>query len=376
MSGNVSLAPMRPRLRIGRHVSLHFCLRTTVYCGLLLCLACTLALTGVLAGPGLDLDGLLRVLGGGGTRLEQWLVHTVRLPRTLVALGAGAALGLSGTLFQSITRNPLGSPDVIGLTAGASAGAVAVSMLWPGVVPLSVGAVAGAVIATAAVHASSGAGFAAPQRMVIAGIAVGALAFAFVQFGLSNLRREQAHIAATWLNGSVAGSTWRDVLLLAAACVPLLLLSLVQARRLALLEMGDGLAAALGAPPAATRGMAVLLGVVAAAVAVSVAGPVAFIALAAPQIARRYVRRGGPLPVTAALTGAVLLGAADLAARHLTWGQGLPVGVLTAGIGGVYLAFLLAAEWRKDPLFPPGRPKGKAALSGAGKPKARRGDPQ
>ncbi|VFR55545.1 Ferric enterobactin transport system permease protein FepG (TC 3.A.1.14.2) @ ABC-type Fe3+-siderophore transport system, permease 2 component [plant metagenome] len=339
--------PTRQCLRIGRHVSLPFFFRTVVYCSLLLCLAGAIALAGVLAGPGLDLDGLLRVLGGGGTRLEQWLVHTVRLPRTLVALGAGAALGLSGTLFQSITRNPLGSPDVIGLTAGASAGAVAVSMLWPGMVPLAVGAVSGAFIATAAVHASSGAGFSAPQRMVIAGIAVGALAFAFVQFGLSNLRREQAYLAAAWLNGSVAGSTWRDVHLLAAACLPMALLALAQARRLALLEMGDGLATALGAPPRATRGIAILLGVVAAAVAVSVAGPVAFIALAAPQIARRCVRRGGPLPITAALTGAVLLGAADLSARHLTGGQGLPVGVLTAGIGGGYLAYLLIAEWRK-----------------------------
>ena len=141
-----------------------------------------------------------------------------------------------------MTRNPLGSPDVIGLTAGASAGAVATAMVWPGLLPVAWGAAAGALLAMAAVWFSSGAGFAAPQRMVVAGIAVGALALAFVQYALSNLRREQAHLAATWLNGNLAGKTWSDAQLIALACAVLLPLAMALAARLRLLEMGDELA--------------------------------------------------------------------------------------------------------------------------------------
>ena len=193
-----------------------------------------------------------------------------------------------------MTRNPLGSPDVIGLTAGASAGAVATAMVWPGLLPVAWGAAAGALLAMAAVWFGSGAGFAAPQRMVVAGIAVGALALAFVQYALSNLRREQAHLAATWLNGNLAGKTWSDAQLIALACAVLLPLAMALAARLRLLEMGDELAHALGARPRRTRGAATLIAVLAAAAAVSVAGPVAFVALAAPQIARRCVRASGP----------------------------------------------------------------------------------
>lgn len=219
-------------------------------------------------------------------------------------------------------------------------------MVWPGLMPVAWGAAAGALLATAGVWFGSGAGFAAPQRMVIAGIAVGAIAFAFVQYGLSNLRREQAYLAAAWLNGSLAGKTWTDVALIGAAGALLLPIGLALCARLRLLEMGDDLAQALGATPSRSRLAATLVAVLAAAAAVTVAGPVAFVALAAPQIARRCVPTSGPQPLLTALTGAVLLAGADLLTR-LAGPNGLPVGVLTAGIGGVYLAFLLVLEWRK-----------------------------
>ena len=151
-----------------------------------------------------------------------------------------------------MTRNPLGSPDVIGLTAGASAGAVATAMVWPGLLPVAWGAAAGALLAMAAVWFGSGAGFAAPQRMVVAGIAVGALALRAIR--AVNLRREQAHLAATWLNGNLAGKTWSDAQLIALACAVLLPLAMALAARLRLLEMGDELAHALGARPRRTRG--------------------------------------------------------------------------------------------------------------------------
>ncbi|CAB3744591.1 Ferric enterobactin transport system permease protein FepG [Achromobacter ruhlandii] len=334
-------------LRAGNWLAWPVAPRAPAYAVLLLALAGAVLATTLRAGdPGLSWSALWQALQGAGGAMEQWLVHTVRLPRALSALGAGAALGLSGALFQSLTRNPLGSPDVIGLTAGASAGAVAVAMVWPGLMPVAWGAAAGALLATAGVWFGSGAGFAAPQRMVIAGIAVGAIAFAFVQYGLSNLRREQAYLAAAWLNGSLAGKTWTDVALIGAAGALLLPLGLALCARLRLLEMGDDLAQALGATPSRSRLAATLVAVLAAAAAVTVAGPVAFVALAAPQIARRCVPASGPQPLLAALTGAVLLAGADLLTR-LAGPNGLPVGVLTAGIGGVYLAFLLVLEWRK-----------------------------
>jgi iron complex transport system permease protein len=334
-------------LRAGNWLAWPVAPRAPAYAVLLLALAGAVLATTLRAGdPGLSWSALWQALQGAGGAMEQWLVHTVRLPRALSALGAGAALGLSGALFQSLTRNPLGSPDVIDLTAGASAGAVAVAMVWPGLMPVAWGAAAGALLATAGVWFGSGAGFAAPQRMVIAGIAVGAIAFAFVQYGLSNLRREQAYLAAAWLNGSLAGKTWTDVALIGAAGALLLPLGLALCARLRLLEMGDDLAQALGATPSRSRLAATLVAVLAAAAAVTVAGPVAFVALAAPQIARRCVPASGPQPLLAALTGAVLLAGADLLTR-LAGPNGLPVGVLTAGIGGVYLAFLLVLEWRK-----------------------------
>ncbi|PJM87054.1 FecCD family ABC transporter permease [Achromobacter ruhlandii] len=334
-------------LRAGNWLAWPVAPRAPAYAALLLALAGAVLATTLRAGdPGLSWSALWQALQGAGGAMEQWLVHTVRLPRALSALGAGAALGLSGALFQSLTRNPLGSPDVIGLTAGASAGAVAVAMVWPGLMPVAWGAAAGALLATAGVWFGSGAGFAAPQRMVIAGIAVGAIAFAFVQYGLSNLRREQAYLAAAWLNGSLAGKTWTDVALIGAAGALLLPIGLALCARLRLLEMGDDLAQALGATPSRSRLAATLVAVLAAAAAVTVAGPVAFVALAAPQIARRCVPASGPQPLLAALTGAVLLAGADLLTR-LAGPNGLPVGVLTAGIGGVYLAFLLVLEWRK-----------------------------
>ncbi|WP_231691890.1 iron chelate uptake ABC transporter family permease subunit, partial [Achromobacter sp. 2789STDY5608633] len=217
--GTPRLIAQPPRLlRAGNWLAWPVAPRALAYAALLLALAGAVLATTLRAGdPGLSWSALWLALQGAGGAVEQWLVHTVRLPRALSALGAGAALGLSGALFQSLTRNPLGSPDVIGLTAGASAGAVAVAMVWPGLMPVAWGAAAGALLATAGVWFGSGAGFAAPQRMVIAGIAVGAIAFAFVQYGLSNLRREQAYLAAAWLNGSLAGKTWTDVALIGAA---------------------------------------------------------------------------------------------------------------------------------------------------------------
>ena len=230
---------------------------------LLMLLSVALALT--LGAQGLSWRELPTVLAAA--RVQQWLAYTLRLrvPRWARARRWACRARCS----QSVTRNPLGSPDVIGLTAGASAGAVATAMVWPGLLPGGLGRGR----RRAAGHGrrlefGSGAGFAAPQRMVVAGIAVGALALAFVQYALSNLRREQAHLAATWLNGNLAGKTWSDAQLIALACAVLLPLAMALAARLRLLEMGDELATRWARGPG-TRSAATLIAVLAAAAAVA-----------------------------------------------------------------------------------------------------------
>ncbi|WP_265521621.1 FecCD family ABC transporter permease [Oerskovia flava] len=307
--------------------------------------ATLLALT--LGELGVALRALPAVLAGEGSRIEQWTVFDNRLPRALVAIGAGAALGMSGAIFQSVTRNPLGSPDIIGLNAGAAAGAVATSLVWPGVVPVPVGALLGGAVAVGLVLLGSGRGFAAPYRMVVIGIGVGAMAIAFVQYAMTRARREDATEIAAWISGSLAARSWSDVTLVAVALVVLVVLALLCTRGLQQVEMGDDVALALGSRPGRVRAGAVAVGVGLSAAAVVVAGPIAFVALVAPQVGRRLTLSTGPGLVVAAALGALLLSVADLLAVHLPWTSPLPTGIVTAGLGGVYLAALLVREWRR-----------------------------
>ena len=323
--------------------------RPLVVCAVALVVAVLAALVTLTLGElVIPLSELPAVVAGNGTRIQDWVLWTTRLPRLLVGAGAGAALAVSGAMFQSVTRNPLGSPDVIGLGAGAAAGAAAAGLVWPGVVPVPVGAVVGAFVAVAVVWFGSGSGFSRPQRLVVVGIAVGAMALAFVQLALARASREDAMVMAQWLNGSLAARTWADVRLIVAALVVLVPLALLLTRSLQVVEMGDEAATAVGVRTDRTRTRAVLVAVLLTAAAVSVCGPIAFVALTAPQIARRLTRSSGPGLVAAACTGAAVLVVADLVAQYAVPDQQLPVGIVTAGLGGIYLAFLLVREWRRS----------------------------
>jgi iron complex transport system permease protein len=173
------------------------------------------------------------------------------------------------------------------------------------------------------------------------------MSLAFVQYALSRARVADAQQVDAWLFGGLDGRRPRDVLLVAVAVTVLLPAALVLSRRLQLLEMGDDIATGLGVPPRSTRTAAFVLGVLLTTAAVAVAGPVTFVALAAPQIARRALRSPGPGVAAAALTGAVLLVAADVVAQNLPLPVRLPVGIVTAALGGAYLATLLVREWRR-----------------------------
>ncbi|MFD7528805.1 FecCD family ABC transporter permease [Streptomyces sp. NPDC059849] len=299
---------------------------------------------------GIPLADLAGAVTGGAEGKDAFVLERLRGPRLTVAVGTGAALGLSGALFQSVTRNPLGSPDVIGLASGAGAGAAISALLFPDTVPVALGALIGAVLAMVLVHVSTGTGFRNPARLVIAGIGVAAIGTAITQYVVYAMERDRAAVLSAYVNGSLSARSWEDagtiwLVLLAVAPLTVLL-----SRRLDIGEMGDDIAAALGSEPRRTKTAAVVLAIVLSAGAVSVAGPIAFIALTSPQVAKRITRASGPHLTLSALTGALLLVLADLCAQQLPLFDNLPVGIYTMAIGGVYLGCLLVREWRRGVL--------------------------
>lgn len=292
---------------------------------------------------------LLSALTGHGDATTQLVLGRLRGPRLLVAFGAGAALGLSGALFQSVTRNPLGSPDVIGVGAGAGAGAALTAMFLP-MIPVWLGAVLGAGAAIGLVAVSTGTGLRRPGRMILAGIGVSAIAAALTQYVVYAALRDRAAALAAYLNGSLNARSWDNVLTITVVLVLCATVLPSLGRALSATAFGDETSAALGVDAGRVRRRAVLVSVVLAGGAVAVAGPIAFVALAAPHIARRLARSAGPTLLLSALVGALLLSVADVLAQHGPWASSLPVGVLTLAIGGGYLGFLLLLEWRKGTL--------------------------
>jgi iron complex transport system permease protein len=297
----------------------------------------------------MPLSTVLDTLAGHGTLLTYDVVVRNRLPRALVALLVGAALGLAGMVLQRIARNPLVSPDVIGIGAGASAGAVVmIVVVGAGATAVVAGALIGAVAAAAAVYAIAARGGFGAYRLVLVGIGVTALANAAASFLLTRSDRYAAKQAATWLVGDVAGRSWPDVLTVAAGLALGAPVVLLLARHLRLLELGDELARALDGRIGAARTALVAAAVGLTALATAAAGPIGFVALVAPQIVRRVLttRSAGLLP--AAGVGALVVAAADLTARRLFSPDELPAGVLTAAVGAPVLMYLLVQVSRRS----------------------------
>lgn len=279
----------------------------------------------------------------------KFVLSKLRGPRLATAILVGALLGIAGLLFQKVTGNPLGSPDVIGISAGAKTG-IAVMTLAPLWVPTPVGAALGAGAAALLVYLATGTGFRSPTRTIIAGIAVAALGHSITHYIVSVKLRESAHHLTAALSGSLNSANLRDISIAGVTLAVVLPLGYVVADNARMLGMGDEVAAGLGAAPDRTRTAAIVLSVVATAGAVAAAGPIAFVALTAPHIATRIVRSEALLLMSSALTGAVILVSADLIAQHVKVAHGLPVGVLTLGVGGVYLGYLLVTQHRKGKL--------------------------
>jgi iron complex transport system permease protein len=351
VSGRAAVVVPQHTLRVGRWLSLPVRIRSLVVAGSLVAAVLVIAMLTVSLGRlGVAPADLVATILGQGAGTDRIVWGTIRGPRLVVGIAAGAALGIAGALFQTVTRNPLGSPDVIGLSAGAAAGAAAFGVLWTGILPQPVGALVGAFVAMGLVYLATGHGFSSPGRMLLAGIGVAAVSLAFVEFVIIRSGREEAITLAAYLSGTLASRSWEHAATIWASLVVLAPFALILSRRLQLVEMGDEQADALGARSARTRVLAVLVSICLATAAVNVVGPIGFIALTAPQIARRLTRAAGPNVVMSALTGALLLCLADLLTQQSPFPVQLPVGVLTALLGGLYLGYLLFGQWKKGTL--------------------------
>ncbi|MDN5751291.1 MAG: iron chelate uptake ABC transporter family permease subunit, partial [Pseudonocardia sp.] len=264
----------------------------------------------------------------------------------LVALLVGAALAISGGILQRLARNPLVSPDIIGVNAGASAGAVVMmTAVGAGVVGVTAGALVGAAAAAVLVYVGAYRNGFDGYRLVLVGIGVTALLGSAATFLLSRSDRYVALRAAIWLVGSVSGRTWEHVAVVGGALVVLAPVVLLATRQLRLLELGDELARTLAGRVEGGRTVLLVAAVGLAALATAAAGPIAFVALVAPQIVRRMLAERTPGLVPAAGVGALVVVAADLVARQAFSPSELPVGVLTALVGApVLIALLIRAN--------------------------------
>jgi iron complex transport system permease protein len=330
---------LRPR----RHLSLLLHRRSAaVAVGLLGLLALVMGVSACVGqtfiSPG---DAWATVRSGGGA--YALVVNELRVPR--IALGAlvGAALGLAGALVQSVTRNPLASPDVIGVGHGAAAATVLALatgvVASPGAMPAV--SVAGGLAAAALVYVLAWRRGMQASRFVLTGVGIGVALSAVVQLYLTDRELEAAEQVKLWLTGSLNGRGWEQagplgvVLLL---CLPALVWA---SRALRPLGLDADTAAALGVRVQRTQLGLTVLGVVLAATATGAAGPIGFVALTAPQLARRLTRTPQLPLLGSALTGAVVLVGADLVARTLLPPLEIPVGALTSLVGGPYLLWLL-----------------------------------
>ncbi|KPI10848.1 ABC-type transporter, integral membrane subunit [Actinobacteria bacterium OK074] len=290
---------------------------------------------------------VVRTLLGNGSPQTDFIINQLRLPRLLCGMLVGAALGLSGALFQSLSRNPLGSPDIVGFTYGSATGGLLVILVsGTSGAAVGAGAVVGGLTAALLVYVLAWRHGVHGYRLVLVGIGVSALLQGVNAYLLAKARFTQAAQAMVWLNGSLNGRGWGDVATVAVGLAVVLPLVATVAGRLKMLEMGDDVAGGLGVPVQRTRLQLLVLATGACAVATAAAGPIPFVALIAPQLARRLTRVAGPNLPAATLTGALLVVAADYAAQRTPETAQLPVGVVTAVVGGLYLGLLLRGPRR------------------------------
>jgi iron complex transport system permease protein len=307
--------------------------------GLVLTVVAAFAARVLLGDYTVTVPDFFRILGGEQIPGATYIVMESKLPRAVLAVLVGLAFGIGGAIFQTTLRNPLASPDIVGVSLGASAAAVSAIALagWTGW-PVSLAAVGGAVGVALAVRAVAGdhGGF----RLVLAGIGLAAAMQSVIQYVFTRVDEWDVQLVLRWLTGSVNGVAWPTIGLFTAVLAVLLPATAWTARSLKITELGDDTAAGLGVGRGRTD-LLMLLGVLLVAVGVAAAGPVAFVAFLSGPIARA-LNRGRTTLLAAGLVGAVIVLVGDYAGAYAFADLNLPVGVVTGAFGAPFLLWLLA----------------------------------
>ena len=324
-------------------------LRALTVSGIVVLVAIAVALVTLASGEfQIAIPEVIGALFGQATAKVHMVVVEWRLPRTSLALIMGAALGMSGAIFQSLTRNPLGSPDVIGFDSGAYTGALVVIILLKGTFYMVAGgALLGGIATALVVYLLAWRGGVQGFRLIIVGIGISAMLNSLNTYMLIRADLETAMAAAIWGVGSLNGMSLErlgQVCLVLAVLVPA---AFFISRPMRQLEMGDDAARSSGVNTEWTRLAMTVIGVSLTATVTAAAGPIAFVALAAPQIAVRLTKAAGVALLPSAATGALLLAVADYLAQRAFAPTQLPVGIVTICIGGLYFAWLLMRESRR-----------------------------
>lgn len=290
----------------------------------------------------------LRILNGDIIPGATFIVLQDKLPRTLLGAAAGMAFGISGALFRSVLRNPLASPDVLGINSGAATGAVIATYFWAASgTGLAWAALCGAGTAAAAIaitsmtrHSGTGTLGIAGERFVLAGIGIAALANAITAGLMARMHIYSAQTTAIWTTGSLNSSTWERLALLMAVFAVAAPAALLIHQFLQPTSLGTELAMGLGARPSTTQAWALCVGVVLAATATAATGPLSFVALLSTPVAAAL--RGGKIScVASGIVGAFIVVAADMVSSEMLGEIRMPAGVITGAIGAPMMLWLL-----------------------------------
>jgi iron complex transport system permease protein len=287
----------------------------------------------------ISLPGVVSALFGSGDPGAVFIVRDLRLPRALAGLLAGLAFGMGGAIFQTVTRNPLASPDIVGVNAGAAALVVAGitfgfgSGTWLGVIG---GLGAGMLVYVLSWHRGT-----TGYRFILVGVGVAAMCTGITDFLMAKAQIFEAQRAMGWLVGNLNDREWSQVQPLAIALVVLTPVAVFLGPSMRQLQLGDDVALGLGTRLRAAHLALLVTGVGLATFATAAAGPVLFVALVAPQIAQRLAGMAWPPLIVSGLTGSAVILTADVVSRHILPSAQLPVGVVTGALGAPVLLWLL-----------------------------------
>ncbi|WP_088103574.1 FecCD family ABC transporter permease [Halalkalibacter urbisdiaboli] len=341
-------SPFVFRTKSGK-ISFQLDLKIVIFTLLFLCLTVLLFFLAISIGSSwIHPITVLSHLLGFGNGEHDYVINTLRLPRVILSLMVGAALGVSGLILQGIVRNPLASPDILGITGGASVGAIIFLVTLGGVVSISwlpIAAITGAGLVSLLIYVLSWKRGVTPIRLVLIGIGVAAGMSALTTMMIVLSEMTVATKAYIWMTGSIYGANWTDVYGLLPWLLILLPISYFFSRTMNVKELGDEIATGLGIKVQLCRTLLLFLSVALAGSAVAFAGGIGFVGLIAPHIAKKLIGHSfsGLIPLTAIIGGIIVL-IADVVARTAFLPLDIPAGVFTAGIGAPFFIYLLFSK--------------------------------